>query len=154
MRAARKPEKLSVWGKENLGTDCFSVEKRSNVMRAVRHSDTAAELRLRAALWRAGLRYRKHLKIIGVRPDICFTRKRVAVFVDGCFWHGCPRHYVAPNQNGQWWHAKLERNRRRDSKVKHLLEQSGWRVLRFWECEVNHNTQELVDCVKKTLEEG
>lgn len=114
-------------------------------MRAVGHEDTAAEVKLRKALWRAGFRYRKHKKVEGIRPDLCLVVDRVAVFVDGCFWHGCPSHYTAPIQNAEFWNAKLERNRMRDARVTLRLAEAGWKVLRFWECEVNRQIEDVVE---------
>ncbi|MDQ6773384.1 MAG: very short patch repair endonuclease [Candidatus Dormibacteraeota bacterium] len=99
--------------------------------------DTRVELHLRSELHRRGLRFRVHVPIrIGesiVRPDIVFTRQRVAVFVDGCFWHGCPDHGTSPRHNPEYWTSKMQRNRARDAKVNRALSESGWRVLRIWE---------------------
>lgn len=68
-----------------------------------------------------------------VRPDIVFTRIRVAVFVDGCFWHGCPEHFAAPRSNQSYWQPKIRRNIERDAETNHALERAGWRVVRIWE---------------------
>jgi DNA mismatch endonuclease (patch repair protein) len=99
--------------------------------------NTRAELGLRSELHRRGLRYRVHMPIsIGesvVRPDIVFPRQSVAVFVDGCFWHGCPDHGTVPRHNAEYWFAKMQRNRVRDIKVDRALSASGWRVVRIWE---------------------
>jgi DNA mismatch endonuclease (patch repair protein) len=100
--------------------------------------DTAPELALRRALHRRGLRYR-----VGIRPiaelrgsaDVVFTAARVAVYVDGCFWHMCPQHGTMPANNAEWWKAKLEGNRARDRRTDDLLERHGWRVVRVWEHE-------------------
>ena len=136
---------------QNSMADCFTVEKRSAVMSAVRHENTAAEIKLCKTLWRLGLRYRKHLRVRGVRPDIVFTRCQVAVFVDGCFWHGCPVHYVSPESNKDFWRAKLEKNVARDSHARQLLEEAGWRVLRFWECEVNRELDRVANAVSEIV---
>ncbi len=100
--------------------------------------DTAAELRLRAELHRRGLRYRVDVApIMGLRrrADVVFTRQRLAVFVDGCFWHGCPEHATWPKHNAAWWREKLERNRQRDRETDRQLRAAGWRVVRVWEHE-------------------
>jgi len=106
-------------------------------MRANCRTDTAPEVALRSALQRRGLRFRKDLplKLSGgrVRPDIVFTRAKVAVFVDGCFWHRCPEHGQAPKANSAYWDSKLSGNVERDRRQDTLLEQNGWRVLRFFE---------------------
>ena len=74
------------------------------------------------------------LSVVSVRPDFVFRTQRVAVFVDGCFWHGCPRHATRPKQNRAFWDAKIARNRARDRKVSRTLRAAGWSVLRIWEC--------------------
>lgn len=79
--------------------------------------------------------WRRHLSLPG-RPDFAWPRLRVAVFVDGCFWHGCPRCYQAPRHNAAFWREKVEGNRRRDRRVNRLLRADGWTVLRIWECRV------------------
>ena len=117
--------------------DPFSPAQRSAIMKAVRHFDTPPEIRLRRSLWRHGFRYRTHPRIADTRPDFAFIRQRVAVFVDGCFWHGCPRHYVAPVNNAVFWRQKLQRNRLLDRRAAQRLRGAGWLVVRVWECDVN-----------------
>lgn len=108
-------------------------------MKANRRLDTRPEVALRSYLHRGGLRFRKnHVVIAGdrkVRPDIVFTRQRVAVFVDGCFWHSCPEHGTVPGRNLDYWVPKLARNVERDQASTSLLEAAGWRVVRVWEHE-------------------
>jgi DNA mismatch endonuclease (patch repair protein) len=91
---------------------------------------------LRRELWRRGCRYRVHSKLPGT-PDIAFMGARLAVFVDGCFWHGCPVHYTAPVRNAGFWGTKVARNRERDRQADARLEDLGWRVLRIWEHELS-----------------
>jgi DNA mismatch endonuclease (patch repair protein) len=102
--------------------------------------DTRPELKLRRALWRTGFRYRLGVDLPG-RPDLCFVDKKVAVFVDGCFWHGCPCHYSAPASHEEFWAFKLQSNVERDLVVIDALSAIGWRSLRIWE-------HELVDVVR------
>lgn len=104
-------------------------------MSAQRRSDTAPELALRHALHRLGLRYRLHRRDLPGTPDIVFVTTRVAVFVDGCFWHGCPQHAVSPKANADWWDAKLRRNRERDREKDAGLEELGWLAVHVWEHE-------------------
>lgn len=113
-------------------------------MQAVRRKDTAAEMALRKALWRRGLRYRIHLRVADAPPDIVFTRAKVAVFVDGCFWHGCPTHYVAPVNNAEFWRKRLASNQARDAQDTLRLQAGGWKVLRFWECQILGDTDVVV----------
>lgn len=108
-------------------------------MQANRRRDTAPELALRSALHRAGFRYRCDFRIDlpggRVRPDIVFTRRRVAVFVDGCFWHCCPEHGSKPSVNQSYWSPKLARNMERDARNTAWLTEAGWTVVRIWEHE-------------------
>ncbi|MFB6695016.1 very short patch repair endonuclease [Streptomyces virginiae] len=100
--------------------------------------DTAQEVAVRRLLHAAGLRYRVNLPVPGMRRrtiDIAFTRARIAVFLDGCFWHGCPEHATRPKANAEWWRVKLEKNVSRDLETTAHLESAGWTVLRFWEHE-------------------
>ena len=106
-------------------------------MRGNRRTDTKPELALRAALFARGYRYRKDLRLDlparRVRPDIAFTSRRVAVFVDGCFWHACPEHGSKPKSNEWYWSPKLTRNVERDRAVDEALAAAGWTVIRLWE---------------------
>lgn len=96
---------------------------------------TGPELALRRELHRRGLRYRVDHAGLPGRPDIVFTRARLAVFVDGCFWHRCPEHGTLPRNNGAWWLAKLERNVARDRAKDAALRDLGWSVVHVWEHE-------------------
>jgi DNA mismatch endonuclease, patch repair protein len=105
-------------------------------MRATRQRNTKAELDLQAALDQIGLQYtvdRSPLPQLRCRADILFASERVAVFVDGCFWHGCPDHGTWPKQNGTWWRTKILKNRSRDADTDYHLQQVGWLALRVWE---------------------
>lgn len=108
-------------------------------MRRQRRVGTAPELDLRRELHDRGLRYRVDLAVLPDlrrrRADIVFTRARIVVFVDGCFWHGCPDHGTLPASNRDWWRAKLRRNVERDRETDQRLTAAGWVVLRFWEHE-------------------
>ncbi|MEQ1698530.1 MAG: very short patch repair endonuclease [Ilumatobacteraceae bacterium] len=106
-------------------------------MQRQRRSGTAPEMALRIALWRPGLRYRTNVAIIGRRrkADIVFTKAKVAVFVDGCFWHCCPDHGTVPLNNREWWQAKLAANVQRDRDTDLALHDAGWLVTRVWEHE-------------------
>ncbi|WP_245908295.1 very short patch repair endonuclease [Pseudosporangium ferrugineum] len=112
---------------------------RSRNMQANRRADTKPEVALRSALHRLGYRYRKDLLIrltdVRVRPDIVFTARKVAVFVDGCFWHVCPQHGRQPTTNEWYWAPKLRRNMERDRLANAALTAAGWQVVRIWEHE-------------------
>jgi|JI10StandDraft_1071094.scaffolds.fasta_scaffold444140_1 DNA mismatch endonuclease (patch repair protein) len=109
---------------------------RSEQMAAVPQAHTRPELALRKALWQLGLRYRLHLRLGKIRPDLVFLGPRAVLFVDGCQWHGCPLHYSRPRTNPDFWAAKLAANVERDRRQTLDLEGAGWRVIRVWEHEV------------------
>lgn len=124
---------------------------KSEQMARVRRSGTAPELILRRALWRAGLRYRVNRKVDGARPDIVFLGPRVAVFVDGCFWHGCPKHGTIPNTNTVFWTQKIAANKERDVRDIIRLNESGWKVLRYWEHDLTDRLEEVIRDVLATV---
>ena len=119
---------------------------RSSNMSKIRERDTAPEMLLRKALWHRGFRFRVNFKVGEARPDIVFTSRKVVIFIDGCFWHGCPQHYVMPRTRSEFWSTKLLSNTIRDRKQTVALIESGWRVLRFWEHELE---VELFQAVKQ-----
>ncbi|MEV0881218.1 very short patch repair endonuclease [Micromonospora echinofusca] len=108
-------------------------EQVSNQMKRMRRASTKPELLIRRALHRRGLRFRVNHPALPGRPDIAFTRVRLAIFIDGCFWHMCPKHGVMPKNNREWWQAKLHRNVERDREKDAALMDLGWHVRHFWE---------------------
>jgi DNA mismatch endonuclease (patch repair protein) len=107
-------------------------------MQGNRAQDTRPEVAVRSAVHALGLRFRKHvapLRGLRCRADLVFARQRVAVFVDGCFWHGCPAHGVSPTTNSSYWQAKLGGNVDRDRRNEVALADAGWTVVRIWEHE-------------------
>lgn len=127
--------------------DRLSTEERSHLMSLIRSKGTSPEIRLRKALWFAGLRYRLKNQLPG-KPDIIFPAAKVAVFVDGCFWHGCPIHGRVPKSNQAFWLKKFTHNIARDIAAEAALAAQGWLALRFWEHEVE---KDLVGCAFKVL---
>lgn len=109
------------------------------VMQANMPRDTIPEVALRSALHSAGLRYRKDScpePSLRCKADVVFPRERVCIFVDGCFWHGCPIHFRTPRTNSSWWEEKISDNRRRDKTKRARLRRRGWVVMRVWEHEI------------------
>ena len=133
--------------------DTVSVETRSRMMSRVRSKDTKPELAVRRALWRAGLRYRVHDRTLPGTPDISNKRRRLAVFVDGCFWHRCPECYAEPKSNVEFWRAKVSRNRARREEVREDLEEMGFRVVEIWEHEVADDPDAAVRRLRAALGE-
>jgi DNA mismatch endonuclease (patch repair protein) len=135
-------------------TDFLTKETRSRVMSRIRSRDTKPEMALRQALFAIGLRgWRCHTRQIPGRPDLVFTRWRVAVFVDGCFWHGHPEHFT-PGKSGPYWDAKIARTQERDRQANEALTQAGWRVLRLWDFEVERDLNACVQQVEALLHEA
>lgn len=125
--------------------DPLTSEQRSRLMSRVRTRNTAPEVALRRALWLVGVRgWRLHPKDVPGQPDLIFRRRRLAVFVDGAFWHGHPDCYWG--QSGAFWDAKIARNRARDARVNAELDAAGWTVLRLWDFEVE---KDPVACAKR-----
>lgn len=147
--------------------DVFSVSKRSDVMSRIRgRGNKATEVEFLRLLRIHGITgWRRHMslplpKATGatgtskrprVRPDFVFPKSKVAIFVDGCFWHGCPTHCTAPASNVVFWRAKLAGNRERDRRVSRLLRQQHWAVLRFWEHQLQHGDR-VITRLRLTLD--
>jgi DNA mismatch endonuclease Vsr len=120
-------------------------------MKRVKTRDTAPEIVLRKALWAAGIRgWRLHPKKVPGRPDLAWIGRRVAVFVDGAFWHGHPDYYWG--QSGEFWDQKIERNRERDTRVNRELADAGWSVVRIWDFELERDPARGVSRVLQALE--
>ncbi len=130
--------------------DPLSVEQRSELMRRVRTRDTAPEMMLRHTLWAAGVRgWRLHPKKVTGKPDLAWIGRRLAVFVDGAFWHGHPDYYHG--QSGAFWDEKIARNRARDERVNAELAEAGWQVIRFWDFEVERDPEGCAEQVQVAL---
>ncbi|WP_203661745.1 very short patch repair endonuclease [Actinocatenispora rupis] len=128
----------------------------SDRMRLQSTQNTSVELRVRRLLHARGYRYRVHLRVPGYSRrtmDIGFPRMRLAVFLDGCFWHSCPIHGQVPRNNDAWWRSKFDRNSSRDLETTHHLADIGWSVLRFWEheptAEIVSQISDEVDALKR-----
>jgi DNA mismatch endonuclease, patch repair protein len=124
-------------------------------MQAIRRTGTKPEIALRSALHRLGYRFRKDFRLLAsgvyVRPDIVFTRRRIAIFVDGCFWHVCPQHGRPPTRNEWYWTPKLRKNMERDTRANDALRAAGWQVIRVWEHEaIDEVVESVVDVLSET----
>jgi DNA mismatch endonuclease, patch repair protein len=135
-----------------LMADHLSKAGRSRNMAAIRSKDTRPELALRAALRAAGVTgYRIHRRDIPGRPDIAFLRWRVAVFVDGVFWHGHPNHFDPEKAASEYWRRKIARNVERDRRADIQLAEGGWRVVRVWDLDVRDHLDMCVSQVVQAL---
>ncbi|RMG34064.1 MAG: very short patch repair endonuclease [Methanobacteriota archaeon] len=128
--------------------DKFSADVRSRIMSKIRGKNTKPELQVRKLLWNSGYRYRIHYPIQGmtkvIRPDIAFPNKKIAIFIDGCFWHACPKCYREPKSNVDFWKKKISRNKERDREDTENLEQLEWTIIRIWEHEIKESLDDVV----------
>ena len=132
--------------------DNLTKEQRRKNMQHIRSKDTSLELRLRKALWHEGIRYRKNYSVLPGKPDIAITRWKVAVFCDSSFWHGRDFENKKPVEtNHEYWDAKIRRNMKRDEEVNSALRAMGWKVLRFWDVEINKHLNECVHIIKQAV---
>lgn len=129
-------------------TDTVTREKRSQIMRAIRSKDAKIEIALRKELWKRGLRYRKHFSGLMGKPDIVFVKDKIAIFIDSCFWHGCPYHCRMPHSSRAYWNSKIKRNKKRDKEVNKWYKANRWKIFRFWEHTISGDIRK---CVKKIM---
>jgi len=131
-----------------------SSEIVSRVMSANKGKDTGPELAFRRALWSKGMRgYRLHMRTIPGSPDIAYRKRKIAIFINGCFWHRCPKcNLPLPKSNTEYWKDKFERNVLRDERKTNDLRALGWKVITIWECEITEDLQDAISRVEKALE--
>lgn len=141
---------------ERLRETFVVAESTRRSMQSNRSIDTQPEVKLRTAVWASGLRgYRKNPKGIPGRPDLVFTRHKLAVFVHGCFWHRCPKcNPSSPRTNALFWSEKFRTNVERDERNREKLEELGYRVLVIWECELKESVDDQVERIKMMLAKG
>lgn len=123
------------------------------VMQANCAPDNALEVALRSALHRAGLRFRKSVRPVPdlrCTADVVFASRRACIFIDGCFWHGCPYHFSVPHTNSGWWREKIEDNKARDRRQRGALRREGWHVIRVWEHDLQ-NMPRVVSRIVRTV---
>ena len=133
--------------------DRITKQQRSKNMAAVRSRGNASTELALAKIFRKEkiIGWSRHKKIHGIRPDFVFPKRKLAVFVHGCFWHGCRLHRNIPSSNVKFWREKIAVNKRRDARATGCLQASGWKVLRFWEHEIKKNPERIIGKIKKTL---
>jgi len=133
-------------------SDTLSKKKRSEIMKANKpKGNKSTELKLVQLFKKLGIKgWRRNYKIAGSKPDFVFHNKRIAVFADGCFWHGHNCRNLTPKQNSEYWQKKIENNRIRDKQINERLERKGWKVIRIWECEIKEKNIEKLKLLKKS----
>ena len=132
-------------------SDVLTSEQRSYCMSQIKGKNTKPEVALRKSLWGLGYRYRIRSRLPG-KPDLVFSSLRTVVFVDGCFWHKCPDHFVQPKTRAQFWLDKINGNVARDQRNNDSLRSEGWQVIRIWEHEIKESLTNAVACVADALE--
>jgi len=128
--------------------DKFDTKTRSRIMASIRSKNTSPEIKIRKALWKAGFRYRIHYG--KEKIDVAFTKPKIALFIDGCFWHSCPLHSHVPKGNREYWEKKLKKNIER-AKLKDVrLQSQGWQTIHIWEHELGE-TDKIVSKLSKII---
>ena len=135
--------------------DVLTNDQRKYNMSQIKNKNTQPEIKFRKYLLSKGIRgYRIHLKILG-KPDIVFSKYKIAVFIDGCFWHKCPKCFIEPETNKDFWMEKINGNVKRDKETNDILTKRGWKVIRFWEHEINNNINKcFLDSYKELKKRG
>ena len=134
-KLSSRPARSPLRGRATSPESWASSPAVRRVMQGNRSRDTLPEIAVRSAIHAMGMRYRvsaRPIREIRRTADILFRRSKVAVFIDGCFWHGCPAHHAPPKSNSEYWAQKIHGNRARDTQTTELLRAAGWTVLRFW----------------------
>lgn len=132
-------------------TDVHTKEQRKFNMSRILGKNTGPEIKLRKQLWSRDIKgYRIHHNLEG-KPDIVFTKKKIAIFIDGCFWHKCPTCFQEPETRKEFWMKKILSNVDRDKNVNSQLKNMGWTVLRFWEHEIKKNPSEVIELIQEKL---
>lgn len=116
--------------------DVVSKNKRSEIMSKIKSRDTKIEIDFRKAIWKAGFRYRKNPKGYFGKPDLVLKKRKIVIFIDSCFWHGCKKHCRLPSTRKNYWLPKIERNKQRDKEVNKYYKKLGWRIIRILEHEL------------------
>lgn len=138
----------------NAMTDVHIPEQRSRNMAAIRGKNTAPEMKIRQMLYARDMRgYRIHYSLPR-KPDIVFTKQKIAIFIDGCYWNKCPQCFQEPQKNRDFWIKKINGNVERDTRVNTELTDSGWIVLRFWEHDLKKDPESVVNKIIETVQKN
>lgn len=124
--------------------DKFTKSKRSEIMAKVRSRDSRIEVLFRKEIWKRGFRYSKNSGSRFGKPDLVLPKYKAVIFIDSCFWHGCPRHGTFPTTRPKFWAKKLKRNKLRDKEVNKHYRKKRWKIIRVWEHEINGNLDKVM----------
>jgi DNA mismatch endonuclease, patch repair protein len=125
--------------------DKFSSEVRSKIMSSIKSKGTKLETEVMKTLWKRGLRFTRNDNEFYGKPDIVIERQKTVIFIDSCFWHGCPQHYKRPKSNQQYWDEKYRRNTARDQDVNEVYEYNKWHIMRVWEHDLKEDYDGTID---------
>ncbi len=128
--------------------DIFDKKKRSEVMSKVKNKDSKIEVEFRKKLWREGFRYRKNATNYFGKPDLVLPKYKTVIFIDSCFWHGCPWHCKLPTSNKEFWEKKIKKNKERDREVNKHYRRKSWNIIRIWEHRLKYFK---IDQIKKEI---
>lgn len=131
--------------------DKFDKATRSRIMAAIKGKNTSPEMKVRRLLWGMGNRYRIHDRTVHGTPDISIKKKKVAIFIDGCFWHGCGNCYREPKSNVNYWREKIVKNKKRRKAVLESLRKEQWTVMQFWEHEISPSPEIVAGKINSML---
>lgn len=132
-------------------TDILTKEQRHYCMSQIKSKNTKPEIAVRKLIWKKGYRYRIGHGLIG-KPDMVSPFYGIVVFIDGCFWHGCPKHCRMPSSNVKYWKQKIFGNKKRDSRINRQLKKEGWKVIRIWEHDIKKNSEKVVIRITKHIQ--
>lgn len=134
--------------------DVHTKEQRSKNMKAIRSKNTKMEVLASKYLWNNGIRFRKNVKDLFGKPDIAIKKYKVVIFLDSCFWHKCPEHFIKPSTNIKFWEDKIAANVARDIKVNEYYKNRGWHVLRIWEHEIKKDFENTMQKILNFIEKS
>jgi DNA mismatch endonuclease (patch repair protein) len=132
--------------------DNVSQEERSRIMKQIRSKNTKLENSIASGLWKRGYRFRRNVKSLFGKPDIAIKKYHVVIFIDSCFWHGCPQHCRIPKSNRAYWENKINSNKKRDKEVSEYYIKKHWNLLRIWEHDIKDNYEKSLDLISKFIE--
>ncbi|MDE0518092.1 MAG: very short patch repair endonuclease [Bdellovibrionales bacterium] len=131
-------------------TDTFTRKQRHYCMSQIKSKNTKPEIAIRKLIWKKGYRYRIGHGLMG-KPDMVFPFYGIAVFIDGCFWHGCSKNCRMPSSNVRYWKQKISGNKKRDKRINRQLKKEGWKVIRIWEHDIKKNPKKMATKILNSL---
>jgi len=134
--------------------DTFSTKKRSQIMQKIKSKNTKLENKIISDLWKKGYRFRRNVTSLYGKPDIAIKKYKIVIFIDSCFWHGCPDHCRMPTSNKPYWENKIKRNKERDKKVVEYFKKKGWNILRIWEHELKNDYETTISKIEKFISDA